>query len=68
MSRQTDRQLLEELDTLGEIIEWLENRKFDDGKSSASLVIDPKELEDWLKQPTVEQARSWLKKKASASI
>ena len=66
MSRKIDKELFEEMESLGDIIEWLENRNADEGKSSQSLVVDEKALKEWLKKPTLEQARSWLKKKPSA--
>lgn len=66
MSRKLDKELFEEMESLGDIIEWLENRNAGEGKSPQSLVIDEKALKEWLKKPTLEQARSWLKKKPSS--
>jgi hypothetical protein len=68
MSRQIDKKLFEEMESLGDIIAWLENRNADDGKSPQSFVVDEKALKEWLKKPTLEQARSWLKKKPSAAV
>lgn len=62
MSRQRDKDLFEEMDSLGDIIEWLENRNSDEGKSSQSFAVDENELKEWLKKPTLELVRSWLKK------
>ncbi|GEM_PF-3449444 len=63
MSRKIDKELFEEMESLGDIIAWLENRNADEGKSPQSFVVDEKTLKEWLKKPTLEQARSWLKKK-----
>jgi len=68
MSRQIDKKLFEEMESLGDIIAWLENRNADDGESPQSFVVDEKALKEWLKKPTLEQARSWLKKKPSAAV
>jgi len=63
MSKHKDRELLDELEALGEIIEWLENSgRIDNGKASESITVDEHELEQWLKAPSVAQARSWLKR------
>ncbi len=68
MSRKIDKEIFEEMESLGDIIEWLENRNAGEGKNPQSLVIDDKALKEWLKKPTLEQARSWLKKKSSPSL
>ena len=68
MIRQAEKELLEEMESLGDIIEWLENRNSDQGKKLQSYAVDEKALKEWLKKPTLEQARSWLKKKPSATV
>ena len=67
MIRQSDRELLEELESLGEVIEWLENRNCDVGKSVRAYTVDDDELREWLKKPSLELARSLLKKKRLTS-
>jgi hypothetical protein len=63
MSKQKDRELLDELEALGEIIEWLENsERCDPGQASESIAVDEHELEQWLKAPSLAKARSWLKR------
>ena len=63
MSRQKDKELLEELEALGEIIEWLENRDICDlNQPSENVAVDERELEQWLKSPSLARARSWLKR------
>jgi hypothetical protein len=63
MSKHKDRELLDELEALGEIIEWLENsERSDTGKAPESIPVDEHELEQWLKAPSLSQARSWLKR------
>ena len=63
MSKHKDRELLDELEALGEIIEWLENsERSDTGKTPESITVDEHELEQWLKAPSLSQARSWLKR------
>ena len=62
MSRKIDKELFDEMESLGDIIAWLESRNADEGKSTQSFVVDEKALKEWLKKPTLEQARSWLKK------
>lgn len=63
MSKQKDRELLDELEALGEIIEWLENNERRDlGQVSESIAVDEHELDEWLKAPSLSQARSWLKR------
>ncbi len=62
MSKHNDRELLEELEALGEIIEWLEHREHCDlRQASESLVVDEHEVEQWLRAPSLARARSWLK-------
>jgi hypothetical protein len=68
MSRKIDKELFEEMESLGDIIEWLENRNADVEKQPQSFAIDEKALKEWLEKPTLEQARSWLKKKPSAPV
>jgi hypothetical protein len=63
MNKKKDRELLDELEALGEVIEWLENSdRCDLGQASESIPVDEHELEQWLKSPSLTQARSWLKR------
>jgi hypothetical protein len=63
MSKKNDKELLEEIEALGEIIEWLEHKEHSDLKKvSESFPVDEKELEAWLRSPSLHKARSWLKR------
>ena len=63
MIKKKDRELLDELEALGEIIEWLENsERCYPGQTPESIAVDEHELEQWLKTPSLAQARSWLKR------
>ncbi len=63
MSKKKDKELLEELEALGETIEWLEQRSQCDFEHvSKSVVVKEQELKEWLRSPSLNHARSWLKK------
>ena len=63
MSKKNDKELLEEIEALGEIIEWLEHKEHCDlGQVSESFAVGEKELEQWLRSPSLDRARSWLKR------
>ena len=63
MSKKNDKELLEEIEALGETIEWLEQRSLCDFEQvSKSVVVKEQELKEWLQAPSLNHARSWLKK------
>ena len=63
MVGQEDKQLLKEIETLAEIIEWLEHKEHCDlDRASESITVDEKEIKEWLKSPSLDRVRSWLKK------
>jgi len=63
MSKKNGKELLEEIEALGETIEWLEQRgQCDFEKVSKSVVVKEEEVKEWLQAPSLRQARSWLKR------
>ena len=63
MSKKNDKELLEEIEALGETIDWLEKRsQCDFEKVSKSVVVKEEEIKEWLKSPSLTHARSWLKR------
>ncbi|MCX8044648.1 MAG: hypothetical protein N3B18_11080 [Desulfobacterota bacterium] len=58
-----DRELIEQIEALEEIISWLEQKeKTDLSEASATMSVDEDEVDEWLRSPELEKVREWLKK------
>jgi len=58
-----DRELIEQLEALEEIVSWLEKKeKSDFLKASTITDVDEDEVDEWLRSPELEKVREWLKK------
>ncbi len=58
-----DRDLIEQLEALEEVILWLEQKDRSDlPQASATTSVDEDEVEEWLRSPELEKVREWLKK------
>jgi hypothetical protein len=58
-----DRELIEQMEALEEVIEWLEKKdKTDISKASMSTPVEEDEVDEWLRSPKLEKVREWLKK------
>lgn len=58
-----DRELIEQLEALEDVIDWLEKKdKTDLDKASEAMHVDEDEVDEWLRSPKLEKVREWLKK------
>lgn len=54
-----DRELIEQMEALDEIIQWLESKDSLD-MDQAEEEVDEHELDEWLKSPRLKKVRKWL--------
>lgn len=58
-----DRELIEQIEALEEVITWLEQKEGTDlPRASATTSVDEDEVDEWLRSPELEKVREWLKK------
>ena len=56
-----DRELIEEMEALEEIIDWLEEKdSLDIDEASHIIHVDEQEVDEWLKSPKLEKVRKWI--------
>ena len=56
-----DRNLIEQMEALEEIVEWLESKDDVDIDAAADTVdVDEGELSEWLKSPKLKKVRKWI--------
>jgi hypothetical protein len=58
-SHMKDRELIEQMEALDEIIQWLESKDSLD-MDQAEEEVDEHELDEWLKSPRLKKVRKWL--------
>ena len=57
-----DRDLIERMEALEEVIGWLEKKDgIDIDDVEATMHVDEDEVEEWLKSPELKKVREWLK-------
>jgi hypothetical protein len=59
--RMKDRDLIERMEALGELVHWLEDKEDVDMLTAAEQTeVKEAEVEEWLKDPKLEKVRQWL--------
>jgi len=67
-ARMKDRDLIERMEALEELINWLEDRDDHDMVIAAEQTeVEEAEVEQWLKSPKLEKVRQWLENKLTVS-
>ncbi len=62
--RMKDRDLIERMEALGELVHWLEDKEDVDMLTAAEQTeVKEAEVEEWLKDPKLEKVRQWLEEK-----
>ena len=62
--RMKDRDLIERMEALGELVHWLEDKEDLDMLTAAEQTeVKEAEVEEWLKNPKLEKVRQWLEDK-----
>ena len=62
--RMKDRDLIERMEALGELVHWLEDKEDVDMLTAAEQTeVKESEVEEWLKDPKLEKVRQWLEDK-----
>ena len=62
--RMKDRDLIERMEALGELVQWLEDKEDLDMLTAAEQTeVEEGEVEEWLKNPKLEKVRQWLEEK-----
>ena len=62
--RMKDRDLIERMEALGELVHWLEDKEDVDMLTAAEQTeVKEAEVEEWLKNPKLDKVRQWLEDK-----
>jgi hypothetical protein len=62
--RMKDRDLIERMEALDELVHWLEDKDDIDMLTAAEQTeVEEAEVEEWLKNPKLEKVRQWLENK-----
>jgi hypothetical protein len=62
--RMKDRDLIERMEALEELVQWLEDKDDIDMLTAAEQTeVEEAEVEEWLKNPKLEKVRQWLENK-----
>ncbi len=62
--RMKDRDLIERMEALDELVHWLEDKDDIDMLTAAGQTeVEESEVEEWLKNPKLEKVRQWLENK-----
>jgi hypothetical protein len=62
--RMKDRDLIERMEALGELVHWLEDKEDVDMLTAVEQTeVKEAEVEEWLKDPKLEKVRQWLEDK-----
>lgn len=63
-ARIKDRELIERMEALEELINWLEDKDDVDMRTAAEQTeVEEAEVEQWLQSPKLEKVREWLEQK-----
>lgn len=58
-----DRELIEQMEALEDVLEWLESKDSSDLDSvsgSGFVQVEENELKEWLKSPKLQRVRRWI--------
>lgn len=59
--RMKDRDLIERMEALEELVHWLEDKEdLDMLKAAEQTEVEEAEVEEWLQDPKLEKVRQWL--------
>ena len=62
--RMKDRDLIERMEALDELVQWLEDKDdIDMLTATEQTEVEEAEVEEWLKNPKLEKVRQWLENK-----
>ena len=62
--RMKDRDLIERMEALEELVHWLEDKDDIDMLTAAEQTeVEEAEVEEWLKNPKLDKVRQWLENK-----
>jgi hypothetical protein len=63
--RMKDRELIERMEALEDLIQWLEDKDDVDMLNTATrqTEVEEAEVEEWLKNPKLDKVRQWLEDK-----
>ena len=63
--RMKDRDLIERMEALDDLVQWLEDKDDVDLLNTATrqTEVEESEVEEWLKDPKLEKVRQWLENK-----
>jgi hypothetical protein len=62
--RMKDRDLIERMEALDELVHWLEDKDDIDMLTAAGQTeVEEAEVEEWLKNPKLDKVRQWLENK-----
>ena len=63
--RMKDRELIERMEALADLVQWLEDKDDVDLLNTATeqTEVEEAEVEEWLKDPKLEKVRQWLENK-----
>ena len=62
--RMKDRDLIERMEALEELVHWLEDKDDIDMLTAAEQTeVEEDEVEEWLKNPKLDKVRQWLENK-----
>ena len=62
--RMKDRDLIERMEALEELVHWLEDKDDIDMLTAAEQTeVEEAEVEEWLKDPKLDKVRQWLENK-----
>jgi|GEM_PF-986313 len=63
-ARMKDRELIERMEALEELINWLEDKDDVNMRTAAEQTeVEEAEVEQWLQSPELEKVREWLEQK-----
>ncbi len=63
-ARMKDRDLIEKMEALEELINWLEDKNDLDMLTAAEQTeVEEAEVEEWLRSPKLEKVRQWIENK-----
>ncbi|MBM4312082.1 MAG: hypothetical protein FJ119_14205 [Deltaproteobacteria bacterium] len=63
-ARMKDRELIERMEALEELINWLEDKDDVNMRTAAEQTeVEEAEVEQWLQNPKLEKVREWLEQK-----
>ena len=59
--KEKDKDLIEQMEALEEVVNWLEGKeKLDMNDAAENIPVDEDEIDEWLKSPKLEKVRKWL--------